>query len=354
MKRLILHLLLILSSSLLIAQPILTNSNFTPVAGESQLYFVADTNSVIDNTTGANVIFNYTQLRDYGQTQTQYFVDPTTTANTSDYPSATYTDTTGGFAGNMKYNQSFTTDSLNIIGLVLDINSFGRVVAKYDDDPEIIMKFPFGYGDTYTDDYGGTFTSAAAPLPTKGRGSVTVTADAWGTLELPMSVTIDSVLRVVRVEDLLTDTIFLQPILPNILPIQVSAIQTSYYKPSLSKNPLLSFIETYIAGDTIITVVSQYDMFGVGIEEFKENIQLNIFPNPTSSVTSVSFNLETATFVTAQLMNSVGQKVALIYNGQLQKGSNKLNIDTSNLSKGIYLINLTFGNKTITAKLLVE
>lgn len=354
MKKLILNLLFISATSLLLAQPVLTNSNFTPAIGETQLYFVADTNSVIDNTIGANVVFDYTQLRDYGKKQTQYFVNPTTTANSSDYPNATYTDTTGGFAGNMKYNQSFTTDSLNVIGLVLDINSFGRVIAKYDDDPEIIMKFPFGYGDSLTDNYGGTFTSVAAPLPTTGRGSITVNADAWGTLKLPNAVSIDSVLRVVRVEDLLTDTIFLQPVLPNILPIQISAIQTSYYKPSISKSPLLSFISTYLAGDTIVTVVSQYDMFGVGIEEFVENIQLSVFPNPTNNSTTISFDLENNMLVTAQLMNNVGQKVASIFNGPLQKGMNKLTVNTSNLSKGIYFVHLTLDYKTIVTKLLIE
>jgi len=354
MKKLSLSLFCILFSAILFAQPILTSSNFTPLAGESQLFYVADTNSILDNTTGANVIFNYTGLRDFGNTQTQYFVDPTTTTNTSDYPTATYTDTTGGFPGNLKYNQSFTPDSLNIIGLVLDINTFGTVVAKFDDDPEKIMTFPFGYGDSFTDKYGGTFTSASAPLPTTGAGTVTVSADAWGTLKLPNSLDVDSVLRVVRDEYLKTDTIFLQPLLPNILPIEITAVQTSYYKPSLSKAPLLSFIETDIAGNVTTTVLSQYDVYGVGIEELTEDIQLNVFPNPSNNSTSVSFNLEKTTVVSATLMNNLGQNISNIFNGELSKGKNDIKINTTQLSKGFYLINLTLDNKTISTKLLVE
>ena len=354
MKNLFLSLFVIFSSTFLFAQPVLTPANFIPLVGESQLYYVADTNSVLDTTTGANVIFDYTNLRDLGTTQTQYFVDPTSTANSSDYPTATYTDTTDGFPGNLKYNQSFSPDSLNIIGLVLEINTFGTVVAKFDDDPEKIMTFPFNYGDSFTDAYGGEFTSSSAPQPTTGNGTVTVSADAWGTLKLPNFIDVDSVLRVVRDEYLKTDTIFLQPFFPNILPIEVTAVQTSYYKPSISKSPLLSFIETNVAGDVTTAVLSQYDVYGVGVEELKEELAFNIFPNPSNNASTISFELRKRTVVTAQLMNSLGQKITTLFDGELPTGKNKIEINTNQLSKGFYLVNLTIDNKTISTKLLVE
>lgn len=336
------------------SQETITRANFVPNIGESQLFYVADTNSIIDNTVGANVVFDYSQLRTYGQTQTQYFIDPTTTVNTTDYPTATFTDTTGGFAGNLKYNQDFT-DSLNTIGLILDINSFGRVIAKFDADPEIIMKFPFNYGDTFTDNYGGEFTSVAAPLPTNGNGSITVSADAWGKLKLPMSLEIDSVLRISRIENLLTDTIFLQPFLPNILPINVSAEQISYYKPSISKHPLLSFITTYINGDTINTIVSQYPMFGVGINSLNSNINLNIYPNPSNrDFSTLSFHLDNASFINAKLLNSFGQNIKTIFNGKLQSGMNELKIKTNQLSKGIYFLNITIDKQRLVKKLIID
>jgi hypothetical protein len=355
MKKIFLALFVVFTVSItIVAQPTLTQANFVPLIGESQLYYIADTNTILDNTTGANVIFNYTQMRGYGQTQTQYFVDPTTTLNTTDFPTATYTDTTGGSPGNMKYNQDFT-DSLNTIGLVLDINTFGVVVAKYDNDPEILMKFPFNYTDSFTDAYGGQFTSAAAPVPTNATGTVSVSADAWGTLRLPMTPDIDSVLRVVRIENMLTDTIFLQPLFPNILPIPVNATQISYYKPSISKNPLLSFITADVNGDTSISVISQYPMYGVGIEEINENIDILIFPNPANkNFTTLTFDLENKASVNVSIFNNLGQRVKEVFNGKLQKGENKLKVKTSNLSKGLYFININIDNKTITKKLLIE
>ena len=355
MKKIYFSLLSIICLSLAAsAQLTLTQANFVPAVGDSQVYYVADTNSILSYATGPNAVFYYGDLRGYGQTQTQHFIDPTTTSYTGDYPTATFTDTTAGFDGNLKYNQDFT-DSLNVIGLVLDVNTFGTVIAKYDDDPEIFMKFPFNYGDSFTDNYGGTFTSPAAPLPTKGNGTATVTYDAWGTLKLPMIPDIDSVIKIVRVENLLTDTIFLQPILPDILPIPVNATQVSYYKPSISKNPLLSFVVADVNGDTNINVISQYPMYGVGVEEFNENIDISVFPNPVNKqFTTLSFNLEEKVNVNIALFNNLGQNVKEVFNGSLQKGNNNLKIKTSNLSKGLYFININIENKTITKKLIVE
>lgn len=355
MKKIYLSLFSILSCGLIaLAQPTLTNANFVPSIGESQLYYVADSNSVLDNTTGANVIFNYSGLRGYGLTQTQYFIDPTTTPNSGDYPTATFTDTTAGFPGNLKYNKDFT-DSLNIIGLILDINSFGTVVAKYDNDPEIFMKFPFSYGDSFSDNYGGAFTSAAAPIPTNGNGTVTVTADAWGTLKLPMTPDIDSVLRVIRIENLLTDTIFLQPLFPDILPIPVSATQISYYKPSISKNPLLSFVTADVNGDTTINVVSQYPMYTVNVTEKNNDKSITIFPNPTNqNYTTLSVDLENNAIVSITLFNNLSQHVKEIFKGELPQGKNQLKVKTSNLSKGLYFVNISVDGEVITKKLIIQ
>jgi len=337
------------------AQPTLTQANFIPAIGTSQLYYVADTNTILDNTAGANVVFDYSMMHGYGQSQTQYFIDPTTTPNTGDFPSATFTDTTDNFAVNMKYNQDFT-DSLDLIGLVLEINSFGTVVGKYDADPETVMKFPFNYGDSYTDSYGGQFTSPSVSLPTNGNGTVTVNADAWGTLKLPITPQIDSVLRVVRVENLLTDTIFLQPLFPNILPIPINATQISYYKPSISKNPLLSYIITDVNGDTTINVISQFPMNFVGINESNgNNFGLSLYPNPSNKDYSMlSFDLENSALVKINLINQLGQNISSVFNGNMPLGKHQIKIKTSNLSDGLYILNANIGGKIISQKLIVQ
>jgi len=311
MKKLLPLFLLIANGSLLIAQPTLTESNFVPLAGESQLYYIADSSNALDNTTGANVLFDYSGLTGLISTQTTNFVNPSITTFGSDFPTASYADTTSGVPINKRYSENQTTQLINV-GVVVEINTFGTAVGKYDIDPEITMKFPFNFGDSFTDDYEGTFTATGVPLPTRGEGTVSVSADAWGTLRVPGSPDITDVLRVVQIESFMTDTIFI-PLFPDILPIPVNATIVSYYKPSLSKFALLSFLTANAAGQITKNVISQYPI-PTGVEDIANNISVSVFPNPSqNSITTVSLNLERSSKVSVELKNNLGQQVKSIF-----------------------------------------
>lgn len=360
MKKIVFTLFATLSlSAIVIAQPTLTSANFTPVLGDNQLYYAADTNSLINNTTGANVTFNYTDLRTYGITQTQYYIDPTTTTYTSDFPSATYADSTNGFAINKNYTEVVSTDSLMNVGFVANNTAQGTIIVKYTTDQEKIMEFPFDYGDFYIDAYSGIFSVQG--VQTNGNGQATVNADAWGTLQLPLGISIDSVLRVKTIEYLITDTIFLQPLFPNILPIIVNAEYVHYYKPSISKFPLLSFASgSYTQNGSVLdsstNVVTQYPMPTVGIDELNgNNINLSLYPNPSGNdFSTLSFDLENNSHVNVALLNNLGQNIQTVFNGNLQKGTSKITIRTSNLSSGLYFVLLNVNNKMTTKKLLIK
>lgn len=346
-------------ASIAIAQPTLTPTNFIPGIGDNQMYYVADTNSVIDPTVGANVVFNYTGLRGYGMTQNQYIVNASTTTNGGSFPSATYADTSDATAANIRYAQSFAPDSLDNIGFVAQVPGYGTVVAQYDNDPEILMSFPFNYGDSYMDNYSGNFSLLSQN--TNGAGNATVSADAWGQLQLPLGVTIDSVLRVRTVEYLLTDTIFitLPPI--TILPVEITGEYINYYKPSLSKFPLLSYVSGVIKQngsvvDSNRTFISQYALPGVGIDEVSNSVsEMNLFPNPTNKETvTLTLDLKKSAMIRVDLMNNIGQHIQSIYNHNTPSGTNKIDITTSDLSPGIYLVNVSIDNAIVTKKLIVQ
>jgi len=360
MKNIYSFLLMIVCSHLtLMAQPILTASNFTPSIGDSQLFYIADSNTVVDPTVGANVVFNYGNIQGYGLTQTQYVIDPTTTTYTGDFLSASYADTTGGSPINTNYSKVESTDSLTNIGFVADIPAYGIAVVRYNIDPETTIKFPFNYGDNYTDNYAGVFNVQAQN--TNGNGTATVIADAWGTLNLPMGISIDSVIRIKTVENLITDTIVLPFPLPTILPVVIHAEYINYYKPSISKFPLLSFINgAYTQNSTVLdstrVLLSQYPMFGVNVNELKPNlIDLNIYPNPTNNETvTLNVELEKNSTLKIELMNKLGQHVQTIFNGNASIGSNKIDIVTHNLPAGIYFVNTTVNGSNFTKKLVVQ
>jgi hypothetical protein len=346
-------------SSVIIAQPTLTSSNFNLSIGDNQLFYVADSNTTVDPTIGANVMFNYSGMQGYGVTETQYIVDPTTTTYTSDFPTANYADTTEGYPINKNYKKFELTDSLTNIGLVVDVTTYGTVVGKYNINPEIIMKYPFNYGDSYVDDYAGVFDVSGTT--TNGYGTADVNADAWGTLNLPMGVVIDSVIRIRTVEHLETDSIII-PFPPiTILPVIVDAEYINYYKPSISKFPLLSFVNgTYTQDNSTIAsskvVISQYPMFGVNVDELTSNlIDLNIYPNPTNTENvTLSIVLEKNSTLKIELINKLGQHVKTIFNGNGNIGNNNINISTTNLSAGVYFINTIINGNSVAKKLIVQ
>lgn len=359
MKKSLLLFVFVATYSFIIAQPTLTSTNYVPAVNDNQLYYIADTNSVIDPTIGANVVFSYGGLSGYGMTQNQYIVNPASTTNGSSFPTATYADTSDATASNIRYAQTYGTDSLNNIGFVAQIPGYGTVIAQYDTDEETLMKFPFNYGDNYVDPYAGTFTMQGQNF--NGQGNATVTADAWGELQMPLGVTIDSVLRVKTVEYVITDTIVITfpPITLN--PFEINATYINYYKPSISKFPLLSYVTGSIKQDGNVVdstnnFISQYPLLNVGVEEINKNLTaFNLFPNPSNNqMVTVDLTVEDNSLLKIDLLNKLGQKVKTIFNGQSSLGRNKFEIDTNNLSAGIYFVNITIDGNSVAKKLVLQ
>ncbi len=345
-----------------VAQPTLTQANFIGSIGDSTLYYAADTNTTtVDPTIGANVIFDYDSIISLNLTQTNYILDPTGTPGASDFPSADFAEKASSSNTNYVYSKIFT-DSLANIGFIADITGFGEVTATYD-DPEVIMKFPFNYGDSYTNAYSGTFSTlfnGFIPVTTNGAGSVTVEADAWGTLLLPNAVMIDSVIRVKRVEQVITDAIIIPPPFSQTIdPLTIDATVISYYKPSESKAAIMSFIEgAYSQNGSVVasnkTIISQYPLV-IGVKEYELANEVKLYPNPSANgTTTLSFKLKNASTVSIQLLNNLGQLVENVYSGKLPSGTNRYDISTAQFSRGVYFVNILVDDAKMTQKLIVE
>jgi hypothetical protein len=84
-----------------------------------------------------------------------------------------------------------------------------------------------------------------------------------------------------------------------------------------------------------------------GVEQ-QPTVTFNVYPNPASDV----LNLEctTAEPVQVQIFSSMGK---LVYQKQ-NAFVNRLNIDMSTLSAGLYTVNLTGANQTVSQKILVK
>ena len=77
------------------------------------------------------------------------------------------------------------------------------------------------------------------------------------------------------------------------------------------------------------------------------------YPNPFNPSTVIPFDLQENTFVTLNVYDMLGRKVATLVNGQLGAGSYKVDFDAANLPSGYYIYDLKAGNFSASKKMLL-
>jgi len=88
-------------------------------------------------------------------------------------------------------------------------------------------------------------------------------------------------------------------------------------------------------------------------EIFDQTRALQVFPNPSDNMTTAAFYLVTASKITLNLFNSFGQKVWTYGPVNLPGGAQAVEINTGNLTPGVYVLQLSSGDKMVTRKLTV-
>ncbi|MBP8033412.1 MAG: choice-of-anchor J domain-containing protein [Bacteroidia bacterium] len=91
----------------------------------------------------------------------------------------------------------------------------------------------------------------------------------------------------------------------------------------------------------------------VGIKDLsKTNIQLNVYPNPTSDICYLSYSLQNDEFVTVNVYNTLGELV-YIETKNVNAGNVTHVLNLNELRSGNYSVQVSFKNNTITKKLTI-
>ena len=111
-------------------------------------------------------------------------------------------------------------------------------------------------------------------------------------------------------------------------------------------------------GDNYINVmkVSKEDL-EVGIHESGLSADFEVAqnsPNPFSGSTTISVNVKKAADLSLEVTNMMGQVVYTYDAGHVGAGVTKINVDGSELSKGVYFYTVKAGKQAITNKMIVE
>ena len=83
-----------------------------------------------------------------------------------------------------------------------------------------------------------------------------------------------------------------------------------------------------------------------------QDVTFSLFPNPADKNLFVDFNLGNNSYITFEICNSMGQIVKTIPNKHFDKGFQKMSIDVSTLSSGVYYFKSHFNEKIKVMKFI--
>ncbi len=98
------------------------------------------------------------------------------------------------------------------------------------------------------------------------------------------------------------------------------------------------------------SLLGLYDETNEDFKSLKTN--LKAYPNPTTDVSMISFNLVKTSNVTVKVYNLAGVLVKTISEKNMQKGSQTIDINASNFNNGTYIIKLEANNISETVKFI--
>jgi len=91
----------------------------------------------------------------------------------------------------------------------------------------------------------------------------------------------------------------------------------------------------------------------VGIKEKEQDQPITIYPNPFADFTNLEFSLNKASVVKVDVCNFLGKTVYSEAAREYPYGTSKIQINSGNMSSGVYLLKLTIDNQTYTRKISV-
>jgi len=105
----------------------------------------------------------------------------------------------------------------------------------------------------------------------------------------------------------------------------------------------------------VFATEAQLDFGVTGINDaiVYNNNDVSIFPNPILDNANIEFTIKSNSDVSIETYDFTGKKIQTVLSQQLPEGANNVNLNTNDLTSGIYFIRIKIGNSNILNKKIV-
>lgn len=93
----------------------------------------------------------------------------------------------------------------------------------------------------------------------------------------------------------------------------------------------------------------------ISVKEVANSFSLGqAYPNPSSNVVNIAFDLKASNNVKVSILNLLGQEVINIADDKFAAGKNEVSVDVSNLNAGVYFYSMTVDGVSQAQKLIIK
>ncbi len=326
------------------AQDTLDAANFNPIIGDQFVNIPCDTTGVTQGASGAGITWNFTTL-----VPTAY--------DTGAAEACSATPDCAMFPGSSYATVSHSTDILDYYIETSTSLSQNGFYASADSNavysmPIVQFQYPFTYSTTFSNPYAGTITLGAG-FTAQETGTITVTCDGYGVLQLPLGITDSNVLRAH------TSQIFVDS--TNLFGVTTGAsfdLETyAWYKANYHNALMTILTVTQIGGGYTNKIVSvspeqTYNLGTPAIAAAKATLRL--YPNPVADdQLHLQFSTPIAQQTRITLSDLLGRTISTI-SDQMMQGTQNITFNTAAMPRGLYLLHVVSGGTTITRKVEIQ
>jgi hypothetical protein len=122
--------------------------------------------------------------------------------------------------------------------------------------------------------------------------------------------------------------------------------------PSWNKNNL-RYAVLLLDNSTGNVLNSASTTYPEAVKDVELNNNVNIYPNPATDYLNVSFELNHSSNVQVQIIDALGQVVNQVANNTMESGVQNLNVNTANLTSGVYFVKIQTENNSLVQKFTI-